>query len=543
MKVKGFTRRDFIKAAALAALVGSTACSISPPSGYKKSYFYNYDIRAFIEDAGKENIVLGCPTDTSVTISLLTRDSKMFHVEYGEGPGMYTGKSPSFAASSSDGYPVTAILSDLKPNTRYFYRIVYKSDESDPGSTGEEHSSGTQVSKGESFTFGVQGDSHPERAGRMFDSYLYMRLMSLVARHKPDFYIMLGDDFSIERLISRNSITQARVDDIYYNQRNNYIRHMSHSTPLFLVNGNHEQAAFANLSAKYRDAPICAGNARVSIFPLPAPDNFYTGDSEPLEGIKGDGLRRDYYAWTWGDALFITLDPYWHSPAPVDNVPLGNKYTGNRWNITMGNAQYAWLKKTLEESDARFKFVFAHHVNGTGRGGAASVGNMEWGDVSGVKSHRPEWEMPVHHLMVKHNVTIFFFGHDHIYAREMVDGIVYQAVPNPADPTYTPFNCTAYRPSRSSLYRADYDRNYGVIFPNGGFLNVTVTSDNVKVDYIRSYLPHDEKPEHPNGEVAYSYTLPKQPGEKGMQFNCSAYRSKSGRGGSSSRRRRSRNWR
>ena len=169
----------------------------------------------------------------------------MFHVEYGEGPGMYTGKSPSFAASSSDGYPVTAILSDLKPNTRYFYRIVYKSDESDPGSTGEEHSFGTQVSKGESFTFGVQGDSHPERAGRMFDSYLYMRLMSLVARHKPDFYIMLGDDFSIERLISRNSITQARVDDIYYNQRNNYIRHMSHSTPLFLVNGNHEQAAFA----------------------------------------------------------------------------------------------------------------------------------------------------------------------------------------------------------------------------------------------------------------------------------------------------------
>ena len=38
------------------------------------------------------------------------------------------------------------------------------------------------------------------------------------------------------------------------------------------------------------------------------------------------------------------------------------------WESTIGDAQYQWLKRTLEESEAKYKFVFAHHVFGTGRG-------------------------------------------------------------------------------------------------------------------------------------------------------------------------------
>ncbi len=114
---------------------------------------------------------------------------------------------------------------------------------------------------------------------------------------------------------------------------------------------------------------VWAGNARNRYYPLPAPDNFYTGDKEPVEFV---GLLRDYYAWTWGDALFITLDPYWHSPVVVDNAlgtgpGNGGRKTRDLWDITHGEAQYRWLQQTLAHSKARYKFIFAHHALGTGK--------------------------------------------------------------------------------------------------------------------------------------------------------------------------------
>ena len=64
---------------------------------------------------------------------------------------------------------------------------------------------------------------------------------------------------------------------------------------------------------------------------MPAPDGFYTGDTEPLKSI---GLLKDYYAWTWGDALFVVLDYYWHSPARVDNAFHGDKMAAVKRSMT-----------------------------------------------------------------------------------------------------------------------------------------------------------------------------------------------------------------
>ena len=46
--------------------------------------------------------------------------------------------------------------------------------------------------------------------------------------------------------------------------------------------------------------------------------------------------------------------------------------------------------------------------------------------------------------MVKHGVTIFFQGHDHLFARQERDGIVYQEVPMPADQGYVAYNEDRY---------------------------------------------------------------------------------------------------
>ena len=118
---------------------------------------------------------------------------------------------------------------------------------------------------------------------------------------------------------------------------------------------------------------------------------------------------RDYYAWTWGDALFVVIDPYWHSMNPVDNVYGGGSKNRNLWAVTLGDAQYKWLKQTLESSKAKYKFVFAHHVLGIGRGGIEQAGLYEWGgkDPRGedqFAQRRPNWSLPIHQLMAKNGV-------------------------------------------------------------------------------------------------------------------------------------------
>jgi hypothetical protein len=184
----------------------------------------------------------------------------------------------------------------------------------------------------------------------------------------------------------------------------------------------------------------------------------------------------------------------------VDNVRGGReKGTRDLWNVTLGEEQYRWFEQTLQQSQARYKFVFTHHVLGTGRGGIEQAGLFEWGGKSKrgeseFKQKRPGWEMPIHALMVKNGVTIFFQGHDHIFARQQLDGVVYQSLPLPADANYDFYNKDAYQS--------------GDLLAGSGRVRVSVAPEKVRVEYVRSRLPKDVTAEHPDGEVAFSYEIP-----------------------------------
>jgi len=462
--------------------------------------------------AAQLNLVLGRPTATSIAASVLADAGTAVYLEYGTTSGTYT--ATTTAATVTGTYPVVITLTGLTANTRYFYRARYRAAAETTYRAEPERYFQTQRNSGSTYTFGVQGDSHPERANSMFNTDLYTLNMKNVASRLPDFYLALGDDFSVENLLTANQLSQTNVDALYRNQRN-YFALMGHSTPVYLVNGNHEQAAQYLLNGRfitpYGDAPIFQGKARVGYFPLPAPDGFYTGDTQEVTGV---GLPRDYYAWEWGDALFVTIDPYWHSSVPVDNGVPGVNKTSNTWDASIGDEQYAWLKRTLESSHAKYKFVFEHHVLGTFRGAAGIVHEFEWGgyDRNGTAyqfaSNRPTWAKPIHQLMNDTGVTIFFSGHDHLYAREKVDNVIYQEVPNPADNTYTAFNADAYMPSKVSLPGAKYDPGYGVVMGDAGHLLVTVAPDQVTVAYVRAVLPGDEaKAGGANNVIAFSYTI------------------------------------
>ncbi|MFO0642106.1 MAG: metallophosphoesterase [Polyangiaceae bacterium] len=520
----------------------------------------------------KYNTLVGRPTDRSAAVSVLAKAGDSAYVEVASAVDATRTSlvAPRTLAprTSTSGEPIVLEIDGLSPDTRYYYRVVYTAAGGTPTQDAL-HTFHTRREKGKTFHFGVQGDTHPERFNdKMFHPELFRRTMEAVRDRQPDLYFTLGDDFSIEKIIETfkaqnypaghsfqravegalpfseyqalgRPFSQPMIVDgvgapqgsaAYLGMRQDYFGLMGASTALMLTNGNHEQAHLANLGGVFNNASIWAAESRLKYYPLPAPGDFYSGDDAKLLSangyptLGGDGLLRDYYAFTWGDALFVTLDPYWHSPTVSPDSTLFDE-PEPKWGATLGDAQYQWLKRTLESSTAKWKFVFAHHVNGNNRGGAAIVGSQEWGGEPGFSTNRPGWAKPIHQLFVDTKVTIFFQGHDHMYAREKVDGVVYQEVPNPADNSYFAYNCDAYTPPSITWQGPSgygvYDAAFGQRLPNTGFLDVTVSEDRVRVDYVRTYRDVDltTNPNkvftgsERNGEVAFSYSIPSSPAD------------------------------
>jgi hypothetical protein len=422
-------------------------------------------------------------------MSITSADDLEGYVEYGKETFPFTEKTE--VRKYPGKVPTLMRLDGLIRDTAYDYRFRYRKSGDDEYQNGPVFHFHTQRAPGSLFTFEVQGDSHPERSPKQNDPVLYEQTLLSVAKDRPDFYMCMGDDFSVDALQEVTADSVARV----YRKQLPYLGLVSHSSPLFLVNGNHEQAALCNLNGTPNNVAVWAQFNRNLLYPQPVPDRFYTGNAGSVVHI---GLLRNYYAWSWGDALFVVIDPYWHSKSPVDNVFGGDQKRRDLWDNTLGEAQYKWLKSTLEGSRAQFKFVFTHHINGTGRGGIEQADTYEWGGRNHngdwvFDKYRPGWELPIHQLLARAGVTIFFQGHDHIFARQQKDGVTYQTLPDPANSNYTFNNRDAYQS--------------GDIFPGSGRVRVVVSPEKVHVEYIRSYLSKDASVQHPDGEIAFSYDV------------------------------------
>ena len=455
------------------------------------------------------NIVLGSPTETAITANVLTPTNQDVFISFGPRSENYSSRTSSIRLSPDE--PAEIHLTGLQPDTRYYYQLSYNEGGNNFLST-EEFSFHTPREAGSSFIFGVQGDSHPERFPRDFIPELYTRTLTQAKNDGVDFYLTTGDDFSID-VNFQGGISEDGVKERYRIQRP-HLGVVGNSAPVFLVNGNHEQGAlYLYNDARQYPAPenpaVWAQNARNEYFTQPVPNDFYTGNDEKLEYID-KGLTGTYYAFEWGDALFVTLDPFWSSEAVVDNVfgaggPRGQGNSGktaNKWDISLGDAQYNWLKDTLEGSDAKFKFIFAHMMHGGSRGGVEQANLYEWGGEGGngnyeFDTERPNWEKPIHQLMVDTGVTVFFHAHDHAWVKQELDGVIYQEVGSPADADYALGN-----------WAKGYTDETSVVFENSGYTRVSVSPEQVRVDYVRTYLPEHENEEQQSGEISYSYVIP-----------------------------------
>ncbi len=437
--------------------------------------------------SAQENaIVLGRPTDNSITASVLFDDAQEFYFEFGIVSGTY-GNSSSIL-TNIPGTPLEFDLENLSPNTRYYYRFHHRLIGASTYIDSPEYTFHTQRAQGSTFTFTLEADEHLyDKKG--IQSMYRVTLANQLADH-PDFMMSLGDIFGDDH--RPDSITSGELDTLYKNYRP-FLGSICHSVPFYVCLGNHEGENDYYMAQNPPNNLAINGTLwRKFYYPNPYPNDFYSGntDVEPF----GVGNPENFYAWNWGDALFVVLDVY-RDECDTSAKP-------QKWDWTLGLPQYTWLKNTLESSTAQYKFVFAHHIRGQGRGGVTNARLFEWGGYAQngttwqFDTERPGWGVPIHQLFVDNGVNFFFQGHDHVFAHEELDGVTYQALPMAADSTY------------EIGMLANADAYVSDTVDGTGHVRVTVSPSCVQVDYIKAYLPADTlSGEHHNGEIGFSYSI------------------------------------
>jgi len=270
----------------------------------------------------------------------------------------------------------------------------------------------------------------------------------LVVKDRPDFVINLGDVIDLHGFgfnIPVPDPSWARKGFLDYRR---LLGLLASQAPHFLVLGNWdgEKGHFTE------EERLRARGPRFDYLPNPRAEDH----------PEGGGPNQDYYAFTWGDALFVVLNVV--SYTPTAHTLDRTADPGRPDDYTLGREQLAWVEKTLSDAKSRWKFVCIHHAAG-GRAGDAR--NSAYGRGGG-RAARVGEQARLHALMRKHGVQVFFYGHDHVFTDMVVDGIHYTL----------PGSCGA--PWKFKRAETGYER----FWPDSGYARVRVEPDRVVVVFV-----------------------------------------------------------
>lgn len=441
---------------------------------------------AALAPAHPYDVILGRPTDNSITIRVLFYDDVQAFVDYGQDRGDYSNKTK--VKNLTAGEPFDFVIDGLEKNTRYYYRLNYEAKAGQAKQAGQanhydDRSFHTQRDAASPFVFTVQADSHLDENT---SGEVYLRTLANALSDSPDFHFALGDTFMTGKYV------KPELSYPQYLAQRYYFGHLCHSAALFFALGNHDGESGS------RGSNVWATTTRKRFLPNPFPNKFYTGNEQKEPEV---GLPENYYQFEWGNSQFIVLDPFRHTT----RRSRGNDASGGNWNWTLGERQYQWLQRSLEQSNAKHRFVFIHHLVGGSdrnqRGGKEAAPFWEWGGkgVSGEDEFdrmRPGWGRPIHQLLVENGVSVVFHGHDHMFIKQDLDGIVYQLVPQPGHPRFG-----------NARSAPEYGYFAGEIQSSSGHVRVRIDGDSARIDYVRTYLPKNETANRKNGEISYSYLV------------------------------------
>ena len=346
---------------------------------------------------------------------------------------------------------------DLLPGRRYDYEVLTAA-----GTSLYTGSAVTQRLPGDAFTFALISDSHIG-ADLSFtnqgDPAILKNVSADLGKAAPDFFMNLGDMLDFHQYGFNDPPTTGSITRLaYLNYRNSLgdtLGHVAH----YGVIGNWEGE-----NGCYTADEIARSQQQRLLY-LPAP-----GSSTYPEGGSS---AQDYFAFTWGDALFVVLNVMGYTPTPH----LLSRNPGVPTDWTLGSAQLVWFENTLANATAKWRFVFIHHTVG---GAAANDDDSAYGRGGGRAAYVGE-QAKIHQWMGQYGVQIFFYGHDHVFTDMVVDGIHYTLPGSAGAPWMFGQGQTGYAQS----------------WLESGWSRVTVRPDVVNVQFLKM-----------GGGLLYEYTLP-----------------------------------
>lgn len=391
---------------------------------------------------------LARPTERSIVVNARNghadADAHLEFRPWGEGQWMPSGPELRVAAGDFLDWK----LEGLEPASSYQYRVRMAVPGGDPGAVAQGRFT-TQRAGESTFRAALITDAH---TGAFVDGTGPIEVLDEVVRNvrmdRPDFVIALGDNVAWPT--SRNS---SQLDDVgatrAYTMYRRHIAPLSMACPHFGLIGNWEGETGKVPAA----SAARVGDVRRRFTPNPDHETYEWGGS----------VNEDYYAFDWGPVLFVVLNvqsyttPSGEQPTPRDDVTVVEDWT-------LGPEQWSWMEQTLGASDHPFKFVCIHHAVG---GNAGNDTETLYGR-GGPRAAEVGEQRLLHELMQDSGVQIFFFGHDHVFVDELVDGIHYSL----------PGSCGA--PWKFGTEVTGYGRYWG----DSGHGRLTVRPDEARVEFV-----------------------------------------------------------
>ena len=382
-------------------------------------------------------------TTNSLIFSVVSTSTGKVFIEYGNSKEKLTYKSPIATVLSKKSKNIS--LEGLPANTTIYYRVRFllgksKSYLSLPIGTAKTLQALT------ADTFAIQADPHMDENS---SEEVYLNTLKQVVAVAPAFLMDLGDIFMVDKLQVKS---EANIRGRFELMRGYYAK--LENIPLKITLGNHDgELGYSKFNTK---------NLRKEYFPEQTNDLAY-------------------YSFDGPNQLHIVLDPFTYTMEnPKDDG----------WQWTLGKDQYEWLKTVLASSTAQHKFIYIHHLlvgNAQSRGGVEIAHLNEWGGKNndgtyGFDQFRPGWGKPIHQLLLENKVGFVFKGHDHLYVKQELDGIIYQTLPQPSHPG-------------EKLDVKQYGYLSGKAVGGSGFLKVRTEGESTFVDFVK----HD-------GTLADSYS-------------------------------------
>ncbi|MFO7181727.1 MAG: metallophosphoesterase, partial [Pseudomonadota bacterium] len=296
----------------------------------------------------------------------------------------------------------------LDAGTRYEYQVVVAA--TDAEEAGEEllyeGSVVTQRPPGASYSIALISDPHIGANlayHNQGDETILRAVGAEIAAMSPDFVLNLGDMLDFHEYGFNSPPPDGSVTRLaYLNYRwglGDALRNSAHFTTI--GNWDGENGDFP------AEAIAWSREQRLLYVPGPKPTTY----------PEGGNAWEDYYAFTWGDALFVVLNVMTYTPTP--HLLSFNPGVPDDW--TLGQEQLEWLERTLKNATSKWRFLVIHHAVG---GKAGDEINGAYGRGGGQAANVGEQAI-VHRLMLDHGVQIFFYGHDHVFTDMVVDGIHY----------------------------------------------------------------------------------------------------------------------